>query len=467
MSNGKAIEKLKRRRLEEEEDEEILSGSDISQESEYSSEDESFSEDDGAIGRGQIEKEQILAEKRLKTAKEYLANLGHDVSKKDLAGLEDGSDDSEEDIDAEDVDRELIASRLRQDALQAKGKHFERIADEILKEPTSWTAKSFRAHNQTPTCIAMTRDASVAFSASKGGDIIKWNLDSGKRIHTFSPPPRKQKKGSKTKGHTNQILCIAVSFDGKYVATGGLDKTIQIWDGHKNIHLGTFTQHRDAVTGLVFQFGTYQLYSCSADRTIKIWACDQLAYIDTLFGHQDAIPAIHCLAQERCITVGSRDRTTRLWKIPEESQLIFRASEETGGSLETLKMFDEEHFVTGSDEGALSVWSLGKKKPFKSLLNVHADSEGIIKNPIISMASCPFTDMLATGSENGKVELWKVEEDFKSLTSMGSVEIPGFVNGLCLSEDGRTLLAVAGRDHRLGRWRVNNNVQNRLFIVRF
>ena len=43
------------------------------------------------------------------------------------------------------------------------------------------------------------------------------------------------------------------------------------------------------------------------------------------FGHEDAITGIDSLAKDRCVTSGGRDRTVRLWKIPEESQLVFRA----------------------------------------------------------------------------------------------------------------------------------------------
>ena len=47
-----------------------------------------------------------------------------------------------------------------------------------------------------------------------------------------------------------------------------------------------------------------------------------------------------------------------------------RKNEETPmyaeGSIEVVSMNDESHFVTGSDNGNVSLWSLAKKKPLST-----------------------------------------------------------------------------------------------------
>jgi ribosomal RNA-processing protein 9 len=86
-----------------------------------------------------------------------------------------------------------------------------------------------------------------------------------------------------------------------------------------------FTGHKDLVSGVTFREGSSQLFSASFDRSIKLWSVDDRAYMDSLFGHQSEVTALDVLARERCISSGA-DRTCRLWKIPEETQLIFRAS---------------------------------------------------------------------------------------------------------------------------------------------
>lgn len=84
-----------------------------------------------------------------------------------------------------------------------------------------------------------------------------------------------------------------------------------------------FTGHQDAVSGLVFQEGTHDLFSGSFDRTVKSWSLDDMGYLDTLFGHQAEVLSIDMLRNERAVT-SAADRTCRVWKISESSQLVFR-----------------------------------------------------------------------------------------------------------------------------------------------
>jgi ribosomal RNA-processing protein 9 len=175
----------------------------------------------------------------------------------------------------------------------------------------------------------------------------------------------KSKSGDPSyKGHTDQILTVAASQDGKFVVTGGKDNRLVVWNAEDLTPLRVFHQHRDSVLGLAFRKGTNQLYSASKDRTVKLWSLDELAYVETLFGHQDEVVDVAALAREHCVTVGARDRTARLWKVVEETQLVFRGGGGGGerrskskrekyqaGSMDRVSMIDEEMFVTGGDDG--------------------------------------------------------------------------------------------------------------------
>ncbi len=318
--------------------------------------------------------------------------------------------------------------------------------------------------------------------------------------------------------HTAPILCVAASDTGQFVATGGADKRLIIWSADKLEPLRVFTQHRDAVTSLAFRRGTNQLYSSSADRTVKIW--DELAYIETLFGHQDEVVDVASLALERCVSVGARDRTARLWKVVEQTQLVFRGGgssekrrprvrdgEIAGpksygeGSIDRVALIDEELFVTGSDNGSISLWTLHKKKPIFTIPLAHgldplmtpeeasAEAEPDARVPerqprwITALATVPYSDVVLSGSWDGQVRVWRVSEDKKKLESMGVVgkaqgddgdekvtgvevqggqkeeNMRGVINDLSVFErgdrgkDGLCIVAALGTEHRLGRWK--------------
>ncbi|KAJ3045517.1 pre-rRNA processing protein [Rhizophlyctis rosea] len=427
------------------------------------------------------EDRETAAQKRLRLAKRYLSKVKEEATVVD-----------EGEVDAAAMDRDIIADRLRTDALETAGKLFTPIGDKYstIDFSTQSRIRAFKPSkkgHQLSICsvaFASPRSASTTpssqkplyiYSTSKDATIVKWDFYSGRTVKVFEgglkPTKRIVKALGKSlrrhEGHNDQILACAVSSDGEFLATGGMDKTIHIWSVADDKHLSSFKQHRDAVSSLAFRRGTNQLYSASYDRTVKLWNVDELAYIETLFGHQDRIPCIDTLTRERCITSGSRDCTVRLWKIVEESQLIFRGGgggfeddlvvmdglkkkdkkgDESGGSLDVVAMIDEETFVSGGDAGAISLWSVNRKKPLFTKLNAHGPRGPFpahhTSNPdapptstqeqswITSLATVRYTDMFASGAGDGYIRVWKLNEAKRAFSMLNVIPMSGFVNSL-------------------------------------
>lgn len=425
-------------------------------------EDSFFVSDEASTSQEDSDREEIderlTNKQRRDAARKYLESLQN--SSKILGNLQTSQKDSTLEqhheilVDAADIDNENIAKRLQQDILEARGKVFRKIA----KEYTGLQAKrirSLKGINSTPTCVAITPDFVLA--GFKSGDILQWETASGKLVHTFAHA-RKVSKASEASGHFGHVLAIAVSPDGKYLVSGGSDKLLIVWNLDKGKLSTVFTSHRGAVTSLAFQLNSMTLFSCSTDRTIKIWNLEQLAYVDTLFGHQDEILSVDALNSERCVSVGARDRTVRLWKVPEETQLVFRGSEEFS-SLDLVSMIDHEHFVTGAGSGAISIWGLHKKKPLITESKAHDES-------ISALFNYRLTDLLFSASDDGAIKAWCIDtDDYQSIQEIGQIPVIGHVNGLALDDNGAMLAAAVGRDHRLGRWQVHKQAKNRILLI--
>lgn len=475
------------------------------------------SSDDDLDGEGE---EETAAERRLRLAERYLQNIREEVA-------DDGVG-----FDAEDIDRDLIAERLEEDVAESKGRIYKTLADELEFGDASSCYFKKDAHSFTGVAIC----APYVYTVTKDMWLVKWKLQElprdqypqkkGKKKSKKPIPPPKKKptllasvRGDKRKskvssfmGHTDAIICVAASQDGKFVVTGGVDRKIVVWNAETLRPIRVFSQHRDAVTGLAFRRGTNQLYSSSRDRTIKIWSLDEGAYVETLFGHQDEVVDIASLAQERCISVGARDRTARLWKVVEETQLVFRGGggekksrhknnpndlRTLEGSIDRIAMVDEDMFITGGDNGSLSLWTIHKKKPIYSLSLAHgADepiqpeeasaetdpSKRIVPRPsprwITALTTIPYSDVVLSGSWDGVVRAWRISPDRKTLESVGPVgRIPdasmegtesnahdsqasarGIINDISVFErgdrgkDGVCIVAAVGKAHRLGNW---------------
>jgi len=352
-----------------------------------------------------------------------------------------------------------VTRKLHHDLLRAEGR-LRRGAAANLNSEEITAVKCPRIHRQSITSVALSAAEDFAYTGSKDCSIVQWDVETGKKICQLpGRPATKQVRPSSIKGHHDEIMALSVSTDGRYLASGGKDKVIHIWDVRSNTLIDTFSGHRDTVTGLSFLKGQHTLYSASFDRSVRAWNVDEMAYIESLFGHQSEILGIDCLYRERAVTC-SMDRTVRFWKFPEESQLVLQGVHKS--SIDTISMIDEAHFLTGSQEGTLALWSTAKKKPSSIVRRAHGDTW------VCSVAAMPNADVAASGASDGFIKLWKVDTTVRQIRapSLMSLPVPGYVNALEFGASGRVLVAGTGQEHRLGRWERKSEGRNTLYIFR-
>ncbi|CAB3253789.1 unnamed protein product [Arctia plantaginis] len=380
-------------------------------------------------------------QKKLRLAKKYLEEIEKEEAKR---------------AELKEID-DVVGDRLKKDYLELKGKLKYEIAEKF-EEPRQEDLRFIRAkeHRLTLTCVCISSDNSFVFTGSKCGTIVKWGVKEKRKLGSLT---------YKTHSHflKGGIVSIAISTDSKYLVSSDESPNIQLWDPHTLKHIHTFKGHKDFITGLVFRKNTHDLYSASKDRSVKIWSLDEMAYVETLFGHQSPITSIDALTRERAITAGGRDTSVRVWKIAEESQLIFNGPI---GSLDEVKLLDEEHFVSGSDNGSLCVWSLLKKKPLCTITEAHG-SEHEVPRWITSLATLLNSDVFASGSYDNNVKLWRVCEQYRKVLPMFSVNVCGFMNCMQFTNDGRQLYVAVGQEHKAGRWFKLGSAKNGLLIVNF
>mmetsp|Transcript_45337 Transcript_45337/g.75606 ORF Transcript_45337/g.75606 Transcript_45337/m.75606 type:complete len:268 (-) Transcript_45337:8-811(-) len=256
-------------------------------------------------------------------------------------------------------------------------------------------------------------------------------------------------------GHTRAVFCVAVSTDGKLLASGGEDPYLMVWDTESFELKYRLSGHRDAITCVAFRENTYTCFSGSTDRTVRVWDLATGAYVESLYGHQSDILSMDSLLLERAITSGY-DKSCRLWKIPEQTQLVFKTGAKA--ALDCVRYVDDGRWVTACQDGSVALWSLKKKKPIAKRDRAHAGRW------VTSVASRIFTDLIASGSSDGYLKLWQITDDTK-LSSVHQIPVVGYINGICFSRNGRFLVLGVAQEHRMGRWERIREARNGIHIV--
>ncbi|XP_072384630.1 U3 small nucleolar RNA-interacting protein 2 [Diabrotica undecimpunctata] len=435
-----AVTKIKKRKLTDKpvktkKDEEITS-----------SEDEDLVKDKLSDASLSEDEHETAQEKKLRLAKIYL----EEIEKEEKARRED-----------KEVDEAVLSKRLKEDYLKETGKLRLQVAKNYkqIDEDNRLTLKC-REQHKSLTCLCISSDDQYVFAGSKDGVVVKYSLSDNKRIGVI--PFVKNSQGE-TVGHSSEILSLAISSDSKYLAVGTKSSDVYIWDPNTFKFIKKFQGHKNSVTGVCFKKDSHTLYSCSKDRTAKVWSLDEMAYVETLFGHQDIISSIDALYRDRLVSSGGRD--LRLWKITEESQLIFNGHT---GNIDNVKLINEDTFVSGGDDGEICIWSMMRKKPLCVINNAHGvDSQTKIPFWISAVTALHNTDLIASGSQDGLVRLWKLENNFKAYKELMQIPVEGFVNCLQFTADGKRLLISASKEHKSGRWTTVKSARNCIFVVPF
>ncbi|RKP10731.1 WD40-repeat-containing domain protein [Thamnocephalis sphaerospora] len=241
--------------------------------------------------------------------------------------------------------------------------------------------------------------------------------------------------------HKNWVLYTAWSPDGRWLASGSMDKTvaaalqIRIWDPETGKAVGgPLKGHTKWITCIVwepFHSNTKcnRLASASKDKTVRVWDTVNRRTLFTLAGHTAAVTCVRWGGNGLLYT-GSQDKTIMVWNA------------DTGKLVKTLQ--GHAHWVNTM---ALNVDYVLRTGPFDHKGQRPADDEEAKKRYEDALAG--QKERLVSGSDDFTMYLWEPETAKKPLARLTGHQ--KLVNQVCFSPDGRTI-ASASFDNSVKLW---------------
>jgi periodic tryptophan protein 2 len=180
--------------------------------------------------------------------------------------------------------------------------------------------------------------------------------------HTPLPPPPApfpHRYVLKQQGHAVDMNCLAYSPDGRFVATGGDDAKVKVWDATSGYCFVTFAEHAGPVTGCAFPRASNTVFTSSADGSVRAFDLTRYRNFRTMVAPTPThFSCVACDPSGEVVCAGAAD------------------------------LFD------------VWLWSVQTGR----LLDIFSGHEG----PVTSLAFGPFRPVLATGSWDGTVRVWDV-----------------------------------------------------------
>ncbi len=170
----------------------------------------------------------------------------------------------------------------------------------IVWNLTTGTTQTLRGHTAAVWGVAWNPvDPNILATASEDKSVIIWDVATGKPTATITHTDKLWSLDWDAKGEllaiggsftiklwnnkkqqivrsidgfdVNIIRSIDISDDGKYILTGGLDKTARIWDAQTGTLLVTLAEHTDSVWDVAWSPDGKYIATGSSDRTAKVW----------------------------------------------------------------------------------------------------------------------------------------------------------------------------------------------------
>jgi WD40 repeat protein len=255
----------------------------------------------------------------------------------------------------------------------------------------------WHAHRGAVLCLATSRSPILA-SAGTDRKVVLWSLLDGKHLHTI-------------RAATN-VRCLALSPDGKTLATGGDDGVVRLWDVDTGTAKGTLKEGSDWLTCLSFNAYGTTLAAAGYDGRVRRWDVSKGAKI-----MQGPVPAVPMKPPPSGTVAVPRPVITALALSPDPKQL-----------------------AVGGADGVIHLLSASDGKIVRSLPG-HTSS-------VTALGYHPDGGVLVSASKDRTLRLWNPANGqlIKLLDGHTS-----WVQGVCFLAQG-TRLASVGADRTVRLW---------------
>src|SRR5216683_3292339 len=248
-------------------------------------------------------------------------------------------------------------------------------------------------------------------------------------------------------GHSKEVYALDWSPDGKLIASGGKDETVQVWDAANGRRSLTYFGHshwfgNGLVQAVMWSPDGSHIASGSWDKTVRVWHASTGNTVSTYRSYYELVEAVAWSPDGKYIASG--DRTVQIWNALKQSKrndyLVFRGHANEVNALAWSP--DGTRIASGGRDNLIKVWD--------------SSSGGLILTYrghtayVVSAAWSPDGTCIASAGADKSIQVWDAATGKLICTYSGH---SNRVNAVAWSPDG-TRIASASNDFTVQLWQL-------------
>lgn len=313
--------------------------------------------------------------------------------------------------------------------------------------PPGSLLRAFRGHTHTVTGLALSGDGRWLASVSRDGTARLWSL---------------ARDGSATVLGRAQWLrsawAVAISPDGRWVASGSDDPALSIWALADGTLRTVIDAHRDSIRALAWSTDGRLLASGGRDNVVWLWDSDAWTARGRL-PHGDTVRALVFSPDGRWLFTGTAEDVIRAWDVRTHS--LVRTLRGHTNTVHALGLSaDGQTLISGGADQTLRLWSTRTLTP-AAVLRLdrtrepprRAERYGIVPGPeVLALAVTGDGRFVASAHRASAIRIWDLRGDGQ----VAAILSPAPTSyALGWAPDGRSLFS-GGDDRVIYQWDVSN-----------